>query len=115
MAARTGSEYLAGLRDERAVWVNGEAVRDVTRQPVFKGSLAGMAGYFDWQHAHSQTCLVENGDGCVSHVSHLIPHSRQDLAAPKTKEAREPRKGASLWRPICLLDHDARSPAYQFQ
>lgn len=80
MAARTGSEYLAGLKDRRAVWVDGEAVDDVTAHPRFKGSLAGMAGYFDWQHRHSETCLVENGDGSVSHVSHLIPRSREDLA-----------------------------------
>jgi aromatic ring hydroxylase len=52
MAARTGEQYLAGLKDQRSVWVNGEAVTDVACHPGFKGSLAGMAGYFDWQHRY---------------------------------------------------------------
>ena len=79
MAARTGAEYLAGLRDARTVRVDGQAVADVTRHPPFKGSLAGMAGYFDWQHIHADACLAEIGDD-ISHVSHLIPRSREDLA-----------------------------------
>ena len=80
MAARNGAEYLAGLKDRRAVWVDGEAVSDVTAHAPFKGSLAGIAGYFDWQHAHSEACLVESSDGSLNHVSHLIPRSREDLA-----------------------------------
>ncbi len=79
MGARTGEEYLAGLRDRRVVWVNGEEVADVTRHPPFKGSLAGMAGYFDWQHVHRQACLIETDAG-VCNVSHLVPRSREDLA-----------------------------------
>ena len=32
MAARTGKQYLNGLREqEREVWLDGERVRDVTR------------------------------------------------------------------------------------
>jgi hypothetical protein len=27
-------------------------------EPAFAGSLAGMAGYFDWQLAHADDCLV---------------------------------------------------------
>ena len=80
MAARTGAEYLAGLKNGRSVWVDGEAVRDVTCHGPFKGSLAGMAGYFDWQHVHSDACLIDDGCGSVSHVSHLIPRNREDLA-----------------------------------
>ena len=80
MTARTGAEYLECLRDERAVWVDGNAVTDVTAYPGFKGSLAGMAGYFDWQHAYRDACLIEDGQGNVTSVSHMIPRSREDLA-----------------------------------
>ncbi len=83
MAARTGAEYLAGLKDARAVREGGRAVADVTRHAPFKGSLAGMAGYFDWQHHHADACLVESA-GRISHVSHLIPRSREDLALRHT-------------------------------
>jgi 4-hydroxyphenylacetate 3-monooxygenase len=79
MAARTGEQYLAGLKDHRSVWVNGEAVTDVACHPGFKGSLAGMAGYFDWQHRYADDCLMENSEGDLVSVSHLIPRSREDL------------------------------------
>ena len=79
MPTRTGAEYIRGLRDSRSVWVNGEAVGDVTAHELFKGSLAGMAGYFDWQKKHADACLMAREDGSVS-VSHLIPKSREDLA-----------------------------------
>ncbi len=79
LVARTGAEYLAGLKGSRAVRVNGQSVADVTSHPPFKGSLAGMAGYFDWQHIHAEACLVESA-GDNRHVSHMIPRSRKDLA-----------------------------------
>ena len=78
MAARTGREYLDGLRDSRSVWVNGEAVCDVTESELFRGSLAGMAGYFDWQHKFAETCIIESDLG-ICNVSHLIPKSANDL------------------------------------
>lgn len=80
MVARNGAEYLAGLKDKRAVWVNGEAVTDVTSHRRFEGSLAGMAGYFDWQHRYRDVCLIEDDDGALMSISHLIPRSREDLA-----------------------------------
>ena len=79
MVARTGAEYLEGLRDERAVWVNGEAVPDVPSHAAFKGSVAGMAGYFDWQHAYPGECLFEAGEGGLANISHLVPRSHRDL------------------------------------
>ncbi len=81
MPARTGKEYVEGLRDEREVWLGGERVADVTVHPAFAGSVAGMAGYFDYQHSHAQECLREDPDsGDVVNVSHLIPRSPEDLA-----------------------------------
>ena len=71
MAARTGEEYLAGLRDNRNVWVNGVAVSDVAQSDLFRGSLAGMAGYFDWQHKFADACVIES-EGGACNVSHLI-------------------------------------------
>ena len=71
MAARTGEEYLDGLRDNRNVWVNGVAVSDVTQSDLFRGSLAGMAGYFDWQHKFADACVIES-EGGACNVSHLI-------------------------------------------
>ena len=30
MAVRTGEQFLAGLRDNREVWLEGERVKDIT-------------------------------------------------------------------------------------
>ena len=38
MPARTGKQYLAGLREqEREVWLEGERVKDPTRHPGLRG------------------------------------------------------------------------------
>ncbi len=79
MAARTGDEYLAGLKDKRSVWVDGHSVQDVTKHADFRGSLTGMAGYFDWQHLHKEDCLIDDGNGGVTNVSNLIPRNREDI------------------------------------
>ena len=75
MAARTGAQYIAGLRDDRSIWVNGSRVTDVTDYPGFAGSLQGLAGYFDWQHTHAIECL---SDG--ENISHQIPRCLEDLS-----------------------------------
>jgi aromatic ring hydroxylase len=79
MPARTGKEFLDGLRDDRVVWFGDEKV-DVTAHPAFAGTLGGLAGYFDWQHAHAEDCLmVEEATGDTINASHLIPTGPGDL------------------------------------
>lgn len=80
MAARTGSEYLAGLKDGREVWLNGERVTDVTAHPALRAAARSVAALFDLQHAEPNLCLMPNPDtGEPMNVSHLIPRSREDL------------------------------------
>lgn len=50
MGARTGREYIEGLRDGRSLYVNGELVRDVTRYPPFQGVIRTLADLYDRQH-----------------------------------------------------------------
>jgi 4-hydroxyphenylacetate 3-monooxygenase/anthranilate 3-monooxygenase (FAD)/4-hydroxyphenylacetate 3-monooxygenase len=79
MGARNGEQYLAGLRDEREVWLGRERV-DVAAHPAFAGSRAGIAGYFDWQHAYADECLVTDAaSGERIGVCHVVPKSRDDL------------------------------------
>ena len=47
---RTGNEYRAGLRDEREIWIDGEAVRDVTAHPAFKPAVDRKALMYDMAH-----------------------------------------------------------------
>jgi aromatic ring hydroxylase len=79
MGARRGKDYIEGLRDEREVWLGAKRV-DVTEHPAFAGSLAGLAGYYDWQHEHASACLMRDPEsGEQIGVSHLIPRSADDL------------------------------------
>src|SRR6202008_2008508 len=44
---RTGEQYRESLRDDRAVWINGERVKDVTRPPSFKPIVDARARIYD--------------------------------------------------------------------
>ena len=80
MTARTGAEYRAGLRDDRAVWLGDERV-DPATDPRLAGSVTGMAEYFDYQYDHADDCLMEDAEtGELVNVSHIIPRSPEDLA-----------------------------------
>lgn len=50
MGARTGKQLLEALRDDREVWIDGERVRDVTRDARFAGAAGTMAELYDMQH-----------------------------------------------------------------
>ena len=51
MPARTGQQYLTGLREqEREVWLGGERVRDVTTHPGLAGGAHAIARLYDMQH-----------------------------------------------------------------
>ena len=81
MAARTGKEFLQGLKDERQIWVGDERVRDVAAHPAFTGAARFVASLFDLQHEAAPTCLMPDPEtGEPINVSHLIPRSRADLA-----------------------------------
>ncbi len=80
MAARTGDQYKAGLDDGREVWL-GEGRVNVAKDPILKGSIGGMAGYFDWQHEYADECLIDDPEkpGEKMSVSLMLPKSREDL------------------------------------
>lgn len=49
MPARTGAQYLEGLRDSREIWFEGQRVRDVTAHPVLGRMAHTMAELYDLQ------------------------------------------------------------------
>ena len=52
MPARTGQQYIEGLRaQEREVWLGGERVKDVTKHPGLAGGVRAIAHLYDMQHA----------------------------------------------------------------
>lgn len=81
MGARTGEQFLQGLRQtKRAVWVNGERVDDVTAHPALAGAARTLAGIFDRQHDYAAECLIPDPEtGEPINISHMIPRSVDDL------------------------------------
>jgi 4-hydroxyphenylacetate 3-monooxygenase len=80
MAARTGEQFLRGLQDQRAIWVGSDKVRSVVDHPAFSGAAQAVAEVFDLQHAAAEDCLMPDAEtGEPINVSHMIPHSREDL------------------------------------
>jgi len=50
MPIRTGKEFLAGLHDDRQIFMEGERIKDVTRDKRFAGAARSLAELFDMQH-----------------------------------------------------------------
>ena len=81
MGARTGEEFLKGLRTRgREIWLGDERVDDVTEHPAFAGAAASVAMVFDRQHDFADDCLMPDPEtGEPINVSHMIPRSVDDL------------------------------------
>jgi 4-hydroxyphenylacetate 3-monooxygenase oxygenase component len=80
MPARTGRQFLDGLKEPRDIYVGNEKVTDVASHPAFSGAAAELARVFDLQHEHADRCLVPDPEtGEPINASHLIPRSRDDL------------------------------------
>lgn len=83
MGARTGAEFIAGLRDSREVWLGNERVTDVTTHPAFHGAITSLARLYDMQQdAAYRDALTYPSPTTGNPVgtSFLIPHTREDLA-----------------------------------
>jgi 4-hydroxyphenylacetate 3-monooxygenase len=83
MPARTGAQYLAGLRQHHTeVWLRGERVADVTAHPGLANGARAIASLYDQQTDPAQrdamtfTC-PETGD--TLGLSFIIPRTQDDL------------------------------------
>jgi 4-hydroxyphenylacetate 3-monooxygenase len=80
MPARTGAEFLRGLKDDRQIWVGDDKVSDVLAHPAFSGAAKGLAAVFDLQWAAPEDCLIPDPEtGELINVSHMIPRSAGDV------------------------------------
>src|SRR5438093_2347219 len=83
MPARTGKQYLAGLREqEREVWLAGERVQDVTTHPGLKNGARAVAALYDIQHdpkLRDEMTYVSPTTGDRVGLSFIIPRTREDL------------------------------------
>jgi 4-hydroxyphenylacetate 3-monooxygenase len=76
---RTGEEYKASIRDSRAVYMNGEKIKDVTIHPAFKPLVDLRARIYDLQHApETRHLMTYREDGEVHAINNKLPLSQQD-------------------------------------
>lgn len=80
MSARTGEQFLDGLKSGREIWIGSDKVEDVAGYPEFAGAARGLAGVFDIQHKYADDCLMPDPEtGEQINVSHIIPRSKEDI------------------------------------
>jgi len=80
MPARTGEQFLKGLRGPRDLWVGGHKVEDIASDPDLAGAARTVAAVYDLQHQAADVCLMPDPEtGEPINVSHMIPRSRADL------------------------------------
>ncbi len=80
MAARTGAQFLRGLKDARELWLDGVRVDDPTTHPALAGAAHALAAVFDLQYEAADVCLLPDPEtGEPINISHVIPRSRADL------------------------------------
>lgn len=80
---RSGAEYREGLRDGRAVYLEGEPVGDVTRHAAFERQIDQIAEIYDRAQARDADDDVSflDEDGEARHSSMwLVPGSPEDIA-----------------------------------
>jgi len=82
---RTGSEYLRSLDDGRAVFFDGERVKNVTTHKAFAGAAKSSARLFDIaaDPANRERMTVEGPDGSRTLRAYQIPRSHADLRAKR--------------------------------
>lgn len=90
MGARTGQQFLAGLRARpRSIWLEGDKVDDVTTHPALSGAANTLAAVFDRQFEYADDCLIpEPETGEQINISHMLPRSIDDLRARATGLSR---------------------------
>ncbi|HXH83063.1 MAG TPA: 4-hydroxyphenylacetate 3-hydroxylase N-terminal domain-containing protein, partial [Candidatus Tectomicrobia bacterium] len=76
---RSGAAYVEGLRDGRAVFLDGERVADVTKHPAFAAPIQRIAATYDRarQEAARDATFVDPATGRRHSTMWLVPRSAE--------------------------------------
>ncbi len=92
MPARTGAEYVEGLRAHPPdLWIGGRRVEDPTAHPAFRNVIRSLAALYDAQHdpaLREEMTYVSPSSGARVGMSFLVPRSREDLTRTRTMMKR---------------------------
>src|SRR6476620_12807629 len=82
---QNGNEYLDSLRDDRAIYIYGERVKDVTTHPAFRNTARMVARLYDALHdeKHKDKLLVptDTGNGGMTHAYFKCPKNVDESVA----------------------------------
>ncbi|MCH8108285.1 MAG: 4-hydroxyphenylacetate 3-monooxygenase, oxygenase component [Chloroflexi bacterium] len=83
MPARTGQEYITGLKERpREVWIEGKRIEDVTTHPALANGVRSVAALYDMQHdpeLQEEMTYASPTTGQPVGLSFLIPQTIEDL------------------------------------
>jgi 4-hydroxyphenylacetate 3-monooxygenase len=83
MGARTGAQFLDGLRARPPeIWIGGERVRDPVAHPAFRNVVRSVAALYDMQHdpaLRDEMTYVSPSSGERVGLSFLVPRTHDDL------------------------------------
>ncbi|MCH8799369.1 MAG: 4-hydroxyphenylacetate 3-monooxygenase, oxygenase component [Chloroflexi bacterium] len=83
MPARTGKQYIEGLRDRPPnLYMNGKLVKDATKQPGLEGGIRTLARLYDLQHdpkVGPEMTYESPATGDQVGISFLTPKTHEDL------------------------------------
>jgi 4-hydroxyphenylacetate 3-monooxygenase len=81
---RTGKQYVDSIRDSRAVYINGERVKDLSTHRMFKPLIDIRARIYDMQHeAATREILAYQDNGLWNAVANKLPRTQQDWWAKR--------------------------------
>src|SRR5690349_965491 len=82
---RSGQQYMDGLRDGRAIFVDGARVADVTQHEAFRGIVRTVASLYDIaRDPKNEMTFTDAETKDVGNKIFLIPRSAQDLRTRRT-------------------------------
>ena len=100
MAARTGAQYISGLRERPPeVVIAGERVEDVTTHPALRNGVKTLASLLDLQHdpaLRDEMTYVSPTSGERVGMSFLTPRTTEDLEHRHTMMAHWARKTCGM-------------------
>lgn len=79
--ARRGADYLASLKDDRAVYLDGARVTDIGSHPAFTPIASRIAELYDLAADPANGMLVDSPSGSAVNVTYTVPRSRDELTA----------------------------------
>ena len=92
MPARTGAQYIAGLKDrEVEVYISGERVKDVTTHPGLSNGVRSVAKLYDLQHdpeIGKDMTYTSQTSGEQVGLSFIVPRTPEDLQRRHTMMRR---------------------------